>query len=132
MELKMRILPKVAIQGEEGSFSEDAGIKYWDKSVVFIPKRNSDEVIEAIDDWIDSHENSEFMARALFIKAEAYFANEKYYESLLVYEELLENYGTSDHFEDAIKREVDIARRLLGGTKRIVWGFVDVSNVQLY
>ncbi|MCK5569315.1 MAG: prephenate dehydratase, partial [Spirochaetes bacterium] len=45
----MRILPKVAIQGEEGSFSEEAGIKYWDKSVVFIPKRNSDEVIEAIE-----------------------------------------------------------------------------------
>ncbi|HEB32615.1 MAG TPA: 3-deoxy-7-phosphoheptulonate synthase [Spirochaetes bacterium] len=45
----MRILPKVAIQGEEGSFSEEAGIKYWDKSVVFIPKRNADEVIEALE-----------------------------------------------------------------------------------
>ena len=46
----MGILPKVAIQGEEGSFSEEAGIKYWDKSVEFIPKRNSDEVIEAIEE----------------------------------------------------------------------------------
>jgi chorismate mutase/prephenate dehydratase len=42
-------LPKVAIQGEEGSFSEEAGIKYWGKSVVFIPKVSFDDVITAVD-----------------------------------------------------------------------------------
>ena len=46
----MGFLPKVAIQGEEGSFSEEAGIKYWGKSVVFIPKRRSDEVIKAVEE----------------------------------------------------------------------------------
>ena len=46
----MLALPKVAIQGEEGSFSEEAGIKYWGKSVVFIPKRSSDEVVKAVED----------------------------------------------------------------------------------
>jgi len=45
----MVALPKVAIQGEEGSFSEEAGVKYWGKSVVFIPKRSSDEVVTAVD-----------------------------------------------------------------------------------
>jgi chorismate mutase/prephenate dehydratase len=42
-------LPKVAIQGEEGSYSEEAGIKYWGKSVVFIPKRSFEEVTESVD-----------------------------------------------------------------------------------
>lgn len=46
----MGFLPKVAIQGEEGSFSEEAGVKYWEKSVVFIPKRSSDEVFKAIEE----------------------------------------------------------------------------------
>lgn len=46
----MGSLPKVAIQGEEGSFSEEAGVKYWEKSVVFIPKRSSDEVIKAVEE----------------------------------------------------------------------------------
>lgn len=50
MEFKMEFLPKVAIQGEEGSFSEEAGIKYWGKSVVFVPRRSSDEVIEAVEE----------------------------------------------------------------------------------
>ena len=45
----MAFIPKVAIQGEEGSFSEEAGIKYWGKSVVFIPKRSSDEVVKAVE-----------------------------------------------------------------------------------
>lgn len=46
----MGFLPKVAIQGEEGSFSEEAGIKYWGNSVVFISKINSDEVIDAVEE----------------------------------------------------------------------------------
>jgi 3-deoxy-7-phosphoheptulonate synthase len=45
----MAFIPKVAIQGEEGSFSEEAGIKYWGKSVVFIPKQSSDEVVNAVE-----------------------------------------------------------------------------------
>lgn len=46
----MALLPRVAIQGEEGSFSEEAGIKYWGKSVVFVPKKSSDEVIKAVEE----------------------------------------------------------------------------------
>jgi chorismate mutase/prephenate dehydratase len=42
-------LPKVAIQGEEGSYSEEAGIKYWGKSVVFIPKRSFEDVIADVE-----------------------------------------------------------------------------------
>jgi 3-deoxy-7-phosphoheptulonate synthase len=45
----MDFLPKVAIQGEEGSFSEEAGIKYWGTTVVFIPKKTTDEVVRAVE-----------------------------------------------------------------------------------
>ncbi len=47
MEVWMEI-PKVAIQGEEGSYSEEAGVLYWGKSVEFIPKKGFDEVIYAV------------------------------------------------------------------------------------
>jgi chorismate mutase/prephenate dehydratase len=42
-------LPKVAIQGEEGSYSEEAGIQYWGKSVVFVPKQSFEDVISAVE-----------------------------------------------------------------------------------
>jgi chorismate mutase/prephenate dehydratase len=42
-------LPKVAIQGEEGSYSEEAGIKYWGKSVVFIPSRSFEDVVSIVE-----------------------------------------------------------------------------------
>jgi chorismate mutase/prephenate dehydratase len=42
-------LPKVAIQGEEGSYSEEAGIQYWGKSVVFVPKQSFEEVISSVE-----------------------------------------------------------------------------------
>lgn len=46
----MEHLPRVAIQGEEGCFSEEAGIKYWGKSVVFLPKQSFDEVVKAVEE----------------------------------------------------------------------------------
>jgi 3-deoxy-7-phosphoheptulonate synthase len=49
LEERAMELPKVAIQGEEGSYSEEAGIKFWGKSVVFIPKRSFEEVTAAVD-----------------------------------------------------------------------------------
>ena len=45
----MAFLPKAAIQGEEGSFSEEAGVKYWGKSVVFVPKQSFEEVVKAVE-----------------------------------------------------------------------------------
>ncbi len=42
-------LPKVAIQGEEGSYSEEAGIKYWGESVVFVPRRSFEDVTAAVE-----------------------------------------------------------------------------------
>jgi chorismate mutase/prephenate dehydratase len=42
-------LPKVAIQGEEGSYSEEAGIKYWGKSVVFVPSRSFEDVVSMVE-----------------------------------------------------------------------------------
>jgi 3-deoxy-7-phosphoheptulonate synthase len=45
----MDFLPRVAIQGEEGSFSHEAGIKYWGNSVIFIPKRTPGEVVASVE-----------------------------------------------------------------------------------
>ncbi len=41
-------IPKVAIQGEEGSYSEEAGVLYWGKSVEFIPKKSFEEVVGSV------------------------------------------------------------------------------------
>jgi 3-deoxy-7-phosphoheptulonate synthase len=45
----VQTLPRVAIQGEEGSYSEEAGVKYWGKSVVFLPMKSFDEVVRAVE-----------------------------------------------------------------------------------
>ncbi len=45
----MELLPKAAIQGEEGSYSEEAGVKYWGKSVVFLPMKSFEEVVHAVE-----------------------------------------------------------------------------------
>ena len=45
----MAYLPKVAIQGEEGSFSEEAGRKYWGNTVVFLPKRSFEDVVNSVE-----------------------------------------------------------------------------------
>lgn len=45
----MEFLPRVAIQGEEGSYSEEAGVKYWGKSVIFIPKNSFEDVVHAVE-----------------------------------------------------------------------------------
>jgi 3-deoxy-7-phosphoheptulonate synthase len=45
----MEFLPRVAIQGEEGSYSEEAGVKYWGRSVIFIPKKSFEDVINAVE-----------------------------------------------------------------------------------
>jgi 3-deoxy-7-phosphoheptulonate synthase len=42
-------LPKIAIQGEEGSFSEEAAIQYWGEAFESLPKNTSDEVIAAVE-----------------------------------------------------------------------------------
>lgn len=44
----MERLFRAAIQGEQGSFSEEAGIKYWGKSVVFVPCKISDDVVTLV------------------------------------------------------------------------------------
>lgn len=45
----MAYLPKVAIQGEEGSFSEEAGRKYWGNTVVFLPRRSFEDVVNSVE-----------------------------------------------------------------------------------
>ena len=45
----MQDILKVAVQGEEGSFSQEAGLKYWDKPVDFIPKKTFEDVVKSIE-----------------------------------------------------------------------------------
>jgi len=42
-------IPTVAVQGEEGSFSQEAGIKFWGKPVEFKPKRNFEDVTKSVE-----------------------------------------------------------------------------------
>jgi 3-deoxy-7-phosphoheptulonate synthase len=51
----MDLLPKVAIQGEDGSFSQEACVKYWGEAVIIIPKKTSDDVINAVESGETDH-----------------------------------------------------------------------------
>lgn len=78
--------------------------------------------------WIKANDDAEeFMDDALAIKAEALFCKNRYYKAMVVYEELLDDYPASRHFEHAINKHVDIAKMFLGGKKRLIWGFIAVG-----
>jgi len=77
--------------------------------------------------WIEAHEDSEELDRALFLKAQAQFDRKLYYQSFEVYEELLDGWGASSLFEAALHQQMEIARRFLAGAKRKIWGFLPAS-----
>jgi outer membrane protein assembly factor BamD (BamD/ComL family) len=77
--------------------------------------------------WIKANEDSEVLDQALFLKAQAQFDRKLYYQSFVVYEEMLDGWGASSLFEAALHQQMEIARRFLAGEKRKVWGFIPAS-----
>lgn len=77
--------------------------------------------------WIEANEDSEILDRALYLKATAQFDRKLYYQSFLLYEEMLDGWGASPMFEPALGQQLEIARRFLAGEKRKVWGFLPAS-----
>jgi outer membrane protein assembly factor BamD (BamD/ComL family) len=77
--------------------------------------------------WIKDNPDSPYMDQALFMKGQAQFNRKLYYQAVLDFEDLLNEYGTSKLFEPALKKEVEIAKLFLAGKKRKVWGFIPAS-----
>ena len=69
--------------------------------------------------WINHNSfQHPFMDDALFLKGNACYSNENYFDALQAYELILKHHGASDHYSHAIYKEVDIATRFLEGEKR--------------
>ncbi len=77
--------------------------------------------------WIEKNPRSPYMDRALFLKGNALFAREHYFDAYLAYDKLLEDYSASGHFEQAIEKELVIGKLFLAGHKRKILNFIPIS-----
>ena len=67
---------------------------------------------------------SRYREEAMWLRAEALFAQKDYYAAFEQYEELLTQYAGSPHYRDALLREIDIAELFLGPMRRrVLWIF---------
>jgi outer membrane assembly lipoprotein YfiO len=81
--------------------------------------------------WIKANKDSSVgdaaMEEALWLKGQSLFIRKLYYQAFLAYDELLDNYPASEHYENGLRRQVEIASLFLDGAKRKVWGFIPAS-----
>jgi len=70
-----------------------------------------------------------YMDDALFLKGNACYNSERYYDALQTFEILLDKFGASEHYSEAMYKEVEIATRFLEGEKRRVFYIFKFSAV---
>ena len=78
--------------------------------------------------WINDNDDSPWLDEALFLKAQALFERKLYYQSFEVYDELLDSFSTSALWESSTRQDIEIAKLLLAGKKRKVWGFIPAEK----
>ena len=83
--------------------------------------------LKLVDKWIEKNSDSVWMDRALFLKGQALFDRDLYYQAFEVYEKLLDEYGSSGFFEPALEQQMTIAKAFLAGKKRKVWKIIPAS-----
>lgn len=77
--------------------------------------------------WVQANKDSEVLDLGLYLQAKAQYDRKLYYQSFLLYEELLDHWGASAMFESVLHHQLDIAHLFLSGAKRKLWGFLPVS-----
>jgi len=64
----------------------------------------------------------------MWLRAEALFAREDYYGAYEQYEDLIEQYAGSEHYQAAMRKEIEIAELYLGPARRRVLGLPLLSG----
>ncbi len=83
---------------------------------------------KAFDDLIKDYPESPYREEAMWLRAEALFARQRYYKAYEQYEDLIEQYAGSRHYQDALRKEIEIAELYLGPVRRRVLGIPMMSG----
>jgi len=83
---------------------------------------------KAFKELIKDYPESPYREEAMWLRAEALFARERYYKAYEQYEDLIEQYAGSRHYQDALRKEIEIAELYLGPVRRRVLGIPMMSG----
>lgn len=112
----------------------DAGWKRQPAAEPGSPRAKLDEVRKLIaqgegkqakhlaDAWIKAYPDSGMMPEALLLRGDANVTRKHFYKSLFDYEQVIRDYPASEQFFTAQKREFELAKLFIEGTKRLLWG----------
>jgi len=77
---------------------------------------------------IKDYPESPYREEAMWLRAESLFARERYYKAFEQYEEFIEQYAGSRRYQDALRKEIEIAELYLGPVRRRVLGIPIMSG----
>jgi outer membrane assembly lipoprotein YfiO len=80
-------------------------------------------VISAAKAWVKKNQTNPLMPQVLLLQGDAEVLRGNKYRALYSYEDLLNNYPTSDLFLPTLEREYNLADAFLNGYKRLFLGF---------
>ncbi len=81
-----------------------------------------------LDELIEDYPQSPHREEAMWLRAESLFARERYYKAYEQYEDLIEQYAGSARYQDAMRKEIEIAELYLGPVRRRVLGIPLMSG----
>ena len=88
------------------------------KMIQDLQQGRAKDVVNAAKDWIKLNKTNPLMPQVLLLQGDAEVLRGNRYTALYSYEDLLNNYPTSDLYLPVLEREFNIAESFLGGYKR--------------
>lgn len=86
-----------------------------------LARGESDQAYRTLKDWVRKNPEDARQIEGVYLLGEAYFQRKWYYQAYEQWDIVTEN-TAGDLFYLALRRQMDVARALLAGEKRILWG----------
>jgi outer membrane protein assembly factor BamD (BamD/ComL family) len=77
---------------------------------------------ELADAWIQKHAQHPLLPEAYLVRGDANVTRKHFFKSLFDYEYVIREFPGSEQFHTALRREFEVAKLFIGGTKRRLWG----------
>lgn len=120
--------PVVLVLGEEGQWEADASVPRELVEVQgLLAQGKAKKAAKLAGKWVEANPASPAIDEGYWLEGEALFAWGRYYQAFEAYEAMLDVSPGTGYFEQALRREMEIARLFLAGKKRLVWGFIPAS-----
>jgi outer membrane assembly lipoprotein YfiO len=100
----------------------------FEKAKVYFDSGSHRRAERTFKELIEDYPESTFREEAMWLRAESLFARERYYKAYEQYEDLIEQYAGSSRYQDALRKEIEIAELYLGPVRRRVLGIPLMSG----